>query len=195
MVAREKLVLAVCFATAMLEGADIIAMGLAAPTIVRTFGFGPSEVAMILTAAVVGMMLGALLGGRAGDAFGRKRVLLVTFALVGVFSLATSFGTDYATFVLLRFLCGLGLGGALPNLVAIVAESAPPASRSSSVSFVLAGQPVGGSLLGLFVASQAGGLDWRTIFVIGGVLPLAMLPVIALLLPESRAFLAASASR
>jgi AAHS family 3-hydroxyphenylpropionic acid transporter len=167
-------------------------MGLAAPTVVRIFGFAPQQMAAILTAAVVGMMGGAVIGGRAGDRLGRRRVLLTALALVAIFSLATTQVTGFSGFMLARFLCGLGLGGALPNLIAIVAEASRPRTRATSVSFMLAGQPVGGSLLGLFVATQGSALDWRAVFYIGGILPLVILPALFLLLPESVAFLDAS---
>jgi AAHS family 3-hydroxyphenylpropionic acid transporter len=186
------LTVALCLVAAMLEGADIISMGLAAPTMVRAFGFAPQQMAAILTAAVVGMMVGAVLGGRAGDRFGRKRILLAAFLVVGLCSLATTQASTFGGFLLIRFLCGLGLGGALPNLIAIVAEASRLESRATSVSFMLAGQPVGGSLLGLFVAYQGSAIDWRSIFVIGGVLPLMIVPALALLLPESTAFLDAA---
>jgi len=181
-----------CFVTAMLEGADIISMGLAAPTVVRIFGFAPQQMAAILTAAVVGMMGGAVIGGRAGDRLGRRRVLLFALVMVAVFSLATTQVATFTGFLLARFLCGLGLGGALPNLISIVAEASRPRTRATSVSFMLAGQPVGGSILGLFVATQGTALDWRAIFYIGGVLPMVILPALFLLLPESVAFLDAS---
>ncbi|QKR99609.1 MFS transporter [Sphingomonas sp. CL5.1] len=181
-----------CFVTAMLEGADIISMGLAAPTVVRIFGFAPQQMAAILTAAIVGMMGGAVIGGRAGDRLGRRRVLLFALAAVAIFSLATTQAASFEGFMLARFLCGLGLGGALPNLIAIVAEASRPRARATSVSFMLAGQPVGGSLLGLLVAAQGTALDWRLVFFIGGALPLMILPALFLLLPESVAFLDAS---
>lgn len=181
-----------CLMAAMLEGADIISMGLAAPTVVRAYGFAPQQMAAILTSAVVGMMIGAVVGGRAGDKFGRKRMLLAAFLVVGACSLMTTQATTAEAFLLFRFLCGLGLGGALPNLIAIVAEATRTRSRATSVSLMLAGQPVGGSLLGLFVASQGSAIDWRVIFTIGGVLPLMIVPALALLLPESIAFLHAA---
>lgn len=121
--ARPALTIALCFATAMLEGADIISMGLAAPTIVRVFGFAPQQIATILTAAIIGMMAGAVIGGRAGDRFGRKRVLLISLAMVAIFSLATSQAVSFHGFLIARLLCGLGLGGALPNLIAIDRKS------------------------------------------------------------------------
>ena len=184
-----------CFLAALLEGADIVSMGLAAPSAAHRFGFHPVEVGYILTAAIVGLMLGAAVGGRLGDRVGRKTVLLGAFVVLAVFSIATAWAGDFDRFVLIRFLCGLGLGAAFPNLIAIAAEASEPGRRARAVGLMYCGQPLGGTLLGLFVASQAGTLDWRTIFYIGGVLPLLLLPVLARALPESPAFQSARAAQ
>ena len=177
-----------CFLAALLEGADIVSMGLAAPAVARQFGFRPDQMSYILTATIVGLMLGAAVGGRAGDRFGRKRVLLFAFVMLAVFSLLTAQAADLGPFIGVRLLCGLGLGAAFPNLIALAAEASQPDRRATGVGLMFCGQPVGGAALGLFVASQAGALDWRTIFHVGGVLPLLLLPVLALALPESKAF-------
>lgn len=177
-----------CFLAALLEGADIVSMGLAAPSVARQFGFHPDQVSYILTATIVGLMLGAAIGGRAGDRFGRKRVLLFAFFILAVFSLLTSQASDLAQFIGVRLFCGLGLGAAFPNLIALASEASPPGRRATGVGLMFCGQPIGGASLGLFVASQAGALDWRTIFYVGGVLPLLLLPVLALALRESKAF-------
>jgi AAHS family 3-hydroxyphenylpropionic acid transporter len=177
-----------CFLAALLEGADIVSMGLAAPSVARQFGFHPEQMSYILTATIVGLMVGAAVGGRAGDRFGRKRVLLFAFLMLALFSLATSQAADLTQFIGVRLLCGLGLGAAFPNLIALAAEASAPERRATGVGLMFCGQPVGGASLGLFVASQAGALDWRTIFYVGGVLPLLLLPVLAFALPESKAF-------
>src|SRR6185312_3030782 len=142
----------------------------------------------VLTATIVGLMVGAAVGGRAGDRIGRKRVLLFAFLTLAVFSLATSQAGDLTQFIGVRLLCGLGLGAAFPNLIALASEASGPERRATGVGLMFCGQPVGGSSLGLFVASQAGALDWRTIFYVGGVLPLLLLPLLAFALPESKAF-------
>jgi AAHS family 3-hydroxyphenylpropionic acid transporter len=177
-----------CFLAALLEGADIVSMGLAAPSVAKGFGFHPGEMGYILTAAIVGLMLGAAIGGRLGDRIGRKTVLLAAFAVLAVFSLLTAAAGTLDQFLLVRFLCGLGLGGAFPNLIAIAAEASRPGRRATAIGLMFCGQPLGGSLLGLFVAAQAGSFDWRTIFYVGGVLPLLLLPVLVFALPESAAF-------
>lgn len=177
-----------CFLAALLEGADIVSMGLAAPSVARQFGFQPEQVSYILTATIIGLMVGAAVGGRAGDRFGRKRVLLFAFLMLALFSLATSQAADLPQFIGARLLCGLGLGAAFPNLIALAAEASGPGRSATRVGLMFCGQPVGGASLGLFVASQAGALDWRTIFYAGGVLPLVLLPLLAFALPESKAF-------
>jgi AAHS family 3-hydroxyphenylpropionic acid transporter len=183
-----------CFLAAMLEGADIVSMGLAAPSVARQFAFHPGQVSYILTAAIVGLMLGAAVGGRLGDRVGRKKVLLAAFVVLAAFSILTARAAGLNQFVLIRFLCGLGLGAAFPNLIAIAAEASRAGKRATAVGLMFCGQPLGGTLLGLFVASQARALDWRVIFYIGGALPLLLLPVLAFALRESAAFERAKAA-
>lgn len=177
-----------CFLAAMLEGADIVSMGLAAPSVAKAFGFSPAALSYVLTATIVGLMVGAAIGGRLGDRIGRKRVLIAAFLVLAVFSLLTAQAKDLNQFILIRLLCGLGLGGAFPNLIALAAEVSAPDRKATGVGLMFCGQPIGGTLLGLFVASQAGGLDWRTIFHIGGVLPLLLTPILLFVLPESAAY-------
>lgn len=184
-----------CFLAALLEGADIVSMGLAAPQVAKTFGFTPGEMGLVLTSAVVGLMGGAAYGGWLGDRIGRKRVLIGSFATLGIFSLATIFADSLPAFLVIRFLCGLGLGAAFPNLIAIAAEASPSARRATGVSLMFCGQPLGATALGLFLAAHGGGLDWRVIFQIGGVGPLLLIPLLILALPESAVFKAALAKR
>lgn len=178
----------ICFLAALVEGADIVSMGLAAPSVAKTFGFNPGQMSYVLTAAIVGLMVGAAVGGRLGDRVGRKRVMVWAFVVLGVFSLLTAHAGDLTQFIVVRFLAGLGIGAAFPNLISIAAEAARPDRRATGVGLMFAGQPSGGTLLGLFVASRAGQLDWTSIFYIGGVAPLLLLPVLVFALPESETF-------
>ena len=178
----------ICFLAALVEGADIVSMGLAAPSVAKAFQFNPGQVSYVLTAAIVGLMVGAAAGGRLGDRIGRKKVMIGAFVILGLFSILTAHAADLTQFVAVRFLAGLGIGAAFPNLISIAAEAARPERRATGVGLMFAGQPMGGSLLGLFVASQAGQLDWTTIFYIGGIAPLIMLPVLIFFLPESETF-------
>ncbi len=117
----------------------------------------------------------------------------MSFTLLGIFSLATMLAYDVVSFVLIRLLCGLGLGAAFPNLIAIAAEAAPASRRATGVGLMFSGTPIGGTLFALFVASQSS-MDWRAIFLIGGTLPIAIVPLLTALLPESEEFRSARAS-
>lgn len=184
--------LILCFLAAALEGGDIVSMGLAAPMVVEEMNFSAAPLSYILTAAIVGLMGGAAVGGRMGDRWGRKRVLIISFILLGVFSLMTMLAYDAVSFVIIRFFCGLGLGAAFPNLIAVAAEAAPPGRRVASVGLMFSGTPIGGTAFALFVAGQSS-MDWRAIFLIGGVLPIILVPVLYAFLPESEEFRSASA--
>tara|TARA_R110000782_G_scaffold182437_6_gene272689 strand:- start:27677 stop:28915 length:1239 start_codon:yes stop_codon:yes gene_type:complete len=184
-----------CFFAAVLEGGDIVSMGLAAPSVAREFGFDPGELSYILTAAVIGLMFGAFIGGRLGDMFGRKWMLTGSIFFVGLFSLLTSISSDLIQFILFRLLCGVALGGAFPNLIALVSENAQDGKRAMSVGLMSAGLPVGGVAMSLFVAGQSEAFDWRTIFYLGGSIPLLYVPVLAFFIPESRIFRQAKEKR
>lgn len=191
-ITHSRRTLILCFFAAALEGGDIVSMGLAAPMVVEEMNFSAAPLSYILTAAIVGLMGGAAIGGRMGDRWGRKRVLIISFILLGIFSLATMLAYDAASFVLIRFFCGLGLGAAFPNLIAIAAEAAPTGRRVTSVGLMFSGTPIGGTAFALFVAAQSS-MDWRAIFLIGGVLPIILVPLLYAFLPESEEFRSASA--
>src|SRR3546814_1763360 len=89
----------------------------------------------------------------------------MSFTLLGIFPLATMLAYDVGSFVLIRLLCGLGLGAAFPNLIAIAAEAAPASRRATGVGLMFSGTPTGGTLLALFVASPSS-MDWRALFLI-----------------------------
>jgi AAHS family 3-hydroxyphenylpropionic acid transporter len=191
--ATDRRTIFLCFVAALVEGADIVSMGLASPLVAREFGMSPGQMGLILTAAIVGLMGGAMIGGWLGDRIGRKRVLIGAFVWLGLFSLATILASDVGSFVAVRLLCGLGMGAAFPNLIAIAAEASTPERRATGVGLMFCGQPIGGTILGLFVASQSGVLDWRIIFYICGFAPLLLAPLLAFTLKESRAFERAAA--
>jgi AAHS family 3-hydroxyphenylpropionic acid transporter len=133
------------------------------------------------------LFLGAIIGGRLADSIGRKKVLVVSIGLFGLFSVLTSLARDVQALIWARALTGLGLGGALPMLLALVTESSAMKRQSSNVAMVYAAMPMGGaaaSLLIMLIATS----HWRLIFVVGGVFPLLLAPLMAIGLPESAAF-------
>jgi MFS transporter, AAHS family, 3-hydroxyphenylpropionic acid transporter len=176
-----------CVLVALCEGIDLQAAGVAAGGIGVEFKPSPDQFGTFFSASTFGLFLGAIIGGRLADSIGRKKILVVSIGLFGLFSLLTSLALDVHSLIWARALTGLGLGGALPMLLALVTESSASEHQSASVAMVYAAMPLGGaaaSLLIMLIATS----HWRTIFIVGGVLPLLLVPLLAILLPESAAF-------
>ncbi len=179
--------LLLCALAALCEGIDLQAAGVAAAGIGAEFRPSPDQLGTFFSASTFGLLFGAMIGGRLADSVGRKAVLVVSVALLGLFCLLTPFAWDLRSLSAARLLTGLGLGGALPNLIALVSESSSEHRRSASVSLVYAGMPLGGGVISL-ISLLVPLTHWRWIFIVGGVLPLLLAPVMAGALPESTAF-------
>jgi AAHS family 4-hydroxybenzoate transporter-like MFS transporter len=188
--AQRRIVL-LCALIAMLDGFDTQAIAFVAPVIAAKWGLPVSAFGTVFGAGLAGLMLGALVFGPAADRYGRRRVTIVTTALFGVFTLLTAWADSVPTLLLLRFLTGLGLGGAMPNIIALTAEYAPARSRATMVSLMFCGFPLGAVLGGFLAARMIPALGWESTFWLGGALPLLLLPVLVVWLPESIRFLAA----
>lgn len=179
------LIIGLCFAVAMIEGYDLQAMGVAAPRLAPALHLGPGQIGAVLTASMLGLIIGAVIGGRAADRIGRKPVLIAAVAAFGVFSLGTVLAHDYPTLLIARAATGLGLGGALPNLIAIAADITGEGRRGATGGLIFGGMPLGGAAAALIAFLIPKGLDWRLIFMIGGAAPLLFAPLLALGLPET----------
>ena len=181
--------LALCFAIALLEGLDLQSVGVAAPRMAREFGLTVSQMGIAFSAGTFGLLPGAMLGGRLADRIGRKRVLIASAVLFGLLSIATAQVSTFAMLVVVRVLTGIGLGGAMPNLIALSSEAVEPRSRSSAVATMYCGIPFGGVIASLIGVLLAGDTEWRHIFYVGGAGPLLLVPLLVWCLPESRAYL------
>ncbi len=175
-----------CLLAAMLEGFDIASMGVAAPKMAPALGLSKPEAGMAFSASLFGLLFGAAMAGPLADRFGRKPVLLFAVVTYGLFSLATAYAAGLEVLLGVRFLTGVGLGGAMPMLIAIASELASPRRRVAVVASVTAGLPLGGALVGLLARTDLAQADWRLIFIVGGVLPLLMAMILWLWLPETR---------
>ena len=186
--------LGLCFLTAVIEGMDLQSMGIAAPSLGPEFGLSRQQLGVVLLASPLGLFFGAFIGGRIADSWGRKTALVLATALFGALQLCTAWATGLGSLLAIRFLCGLGLGGAFPNLIALTAEASGGRNSIINVVITVAGMPAGGALASLigFLAGMNG--DWRIVFYVGGIAPLALAPVMALVLPESTLFRAAKAA-
>ncbi|ADG11512.1 MFS transporter [Caulobacter segnis] len=169
---------ALCFLAALVEGYDLQSAGLAAPQLAKVYGLSPQMLGMVFSASTLGLLLGAVVCGRLSDLIGRKGLLVTALLTFGLFSIATALAPDVPSLLAMRFLTGLGLGGAFPVLIALVAASGDPRTQARRVTMVTAGMPLGGALAGMLVATQRG-LDWATIFHVGGITPLVLAVVVA----------------
>jgi MFS transporter, AAHS family, 3-hydroxyphenylpropionic acid transporter len=177
-----------CLAVALLEGLDLQSTGIAAPRMAHEFTLSAGQLGLAFGAGPFGLLPGAALGGRLADRFGRKRVLILSVVLFGVFSLATTQAWDFSSLLIVRALTGLGLGAAMPNLIALCSEAAGPERRSTAVGVMYCGMPFGaaiGALIGVLASAPA---QWREVFYVGGVGPLLVAPLLAVCLPESKQF-------
>jgi MFS transporter, AAHS family, 3-hydroxyphenylpropionic acid transporter len=184
---HRTITLLFCVLAALCEGIDLQAAGVAAAGIGAEFKPTLDQFGTFFSASTFGLLLGALIGGRLADTIGRKKVLVTSIALFGLFSLLTSFASDMQSLIWARALTGLGLGGALPMLLALVTENSAAKHQSASVAMMYAAMPLGGagaSLLIMLIDTS----HWRAIFVIGGVFPLLLAPLMAFALPESDAY-------
>jgi AAHS family 3-hydroxyphenylpropionic acid transporter len=180
------IIVVLCFAVAMLEGYDIQSMGVAAPRMVPALHLTPAQTSWVLTASMFGLIVGAMAGGRIADRIGRRPVLVASVIAFGLFSLATAATWDYPSLVAARVATGLGLGGAMPNLIAIAADIARTRGRTTTASLIFCGMALGGAAAALFARFAPHGLDWKTVFLVGGAVPLALAPLLIFALPETR---------
>lgn len=184
-------VLILCGLAALLDGLDLQSIGLAAPAMIHALAVPPRAFAAVFSAALLGLMLGAFVLGPIGDRIGRKPVLVVSVLVFGLFTLGTAFVGDMRTLLVMRFLTGLGLGGAMPSFISLAAEVLPRQRRTVLISVVWAGFPLGGVLGGLLASRIIPAFGWPSVFLVGGALPLLLAPVLLLALPESVGFLVA----
>ncbi len=179
-----------CFLVAIFDGFDTQAVAFTGPALIQAFGLGPGALAPIMTAGTVGMVLGAMALGLLGDKIGRRPAILGAVALFGGASLTTAFASTTEQILVLRFLAGLGMGGATPVVLSLAAEYGPAKKRGTIMTTVLLGLPAGAILGGLLAAKMLPVIGWQGIYAVGGLVPLALLVVLVFALPESLHFLA-----
>ncbi len=174
----------------VLDGMDIQAISLVAPLLAREFSVTTTSLGPVFAAALIGMAIGGFLLGFLGDRHGRRPMLLLSVFVFGAATLACAAAHSISVLLLYRLCTGIGLGGAVPNALALMAELTPARWRTMAVSSAVLGVPVGG-MLGASIASAVLPIwGWKAMFVIGGALPIVTASVIYFLLPESPSFLA-----
>ncbi|MFH7765349.1 3-(3-hydroxy-phenyl)propionate transporter MhpT [Acinetobacter sp. BSP-28] len=181
---------AICFLIAVIEGLDIQAAGIAAAGIREHFGLDSSQLGVFFSAGILGLLPGALVGGRFADRIGRKKVLIWSTAIFAVFTLCTVWVNSFNSLLAVRFLAGAGLGGAMPILITLASEAVSPKNRGRAVGLMYCGMPVGAAILSLIAATEFGA-NWKNVFYLGGLLPILVIPLMMWFLPESKEYLKA----
>jgi len=175
----------------VLDGFDAQTINFLIPSIAETtripeHGFGP-----ILSASLIGLMIAALTTGPIADRWGRKWPVILSTLSFALFSLLSARANTRSEFLILRFLTGLGLGGAMPNVVALTSEYIPKRLLAVVIPILFVGMPLGGTISGFAARAMLPVWGWRSVFLLGGLLPLVISLILMVVLPESIQFLAA----
>ena len=137
----------------------------------------------VFSLGVFGMLFGAFFGGRVADYIGQKKVLMLSIGIFGVFMSVTAIATSLEVLYIARFLTGVGLGAAMPTMISVVGDEATEENRGKLNSLMYCGLPVGA----IFVAGLAmliTDIKWQTLFLIGGLTPLLLIPFMAFILKD-----------
>jgi AAHS family 4-hydroxybenzoate transporter-like MFS transporter len=185
----QYVIFTICVLIIMCDGFDTQAVAYVAPSMAADWNLAPGSFGPVFAAVLLGAMMGAFLFGYLGDKFGRNRILALCVVWFGVFNIASAYAPSITPFIVLRLLCGIGLGGAIPNVMALVAEYAPARKRSTLIAITWSGFALGAVLGGMISVPLIATFGWTSVFIAGGILPLCLVPFIILTLPESIKFL------
>lgn len=183
---------AVVFMAAMaivMDGFDGQLIGFAIPSIIKEWGITRGAFAPAVAAGLLGMAVGSCCAGLFADRFGRRMAVIASVFLFGAATCSIGFAPDVLTIAALRFVAGLGIGGALPSSATMTAEFTPARRRTLAVTATIVCYPLGGMIAGLFASAVLPAYGWRGLFWIGGLFPIAYSVLLFMLLPESPRFL------
>ena len=185
----QKLVVFLGFCVIALDGFDIAIMGFIAPTLKHEWGVTNYELGFVISAALIGLALGALLSGPLADWLGRKKIIVNSVFFFGFWTIVTAFSQNIEQMIFFRFMTGLGLGAAMPNIGTLVSEYAPERQRSFLITVIFCGFTFGAAAGGFSASWLIPRGGWHSLMALGGVLPLLFAPLLIWLLPESVRFL------
>lgn len=180
---QKVLTVFLCFWVAFFEGFDLQAPGIAAKGIAVTYMLDQVQMGYVFSLGVFGMLFGAFFGGRVADYMGQKKVLILSIAIFGVFFSVSAIAPNLEILYVARFLTGLGLGAAMPTMISVVGDEANEQNRGKLNSLMYCGLPVGASFvaaLGIFFPN----VPWQTLFLIGGLTPLILIPFMYFILRD-----------
>src|ERR1700747_3645803 len=185
----QKGIMVLISGVVLMDGFDIQAMGFVAPALTQDWHIDPKALGPIFGAGLLGMLIGSMLLSILADRVGRRPVLVGSTAVFSLCMLGTASAASVQQLIFLRFLTGLGIGGVMANAAALASEYSPQRQRASLLMWISCGFTGGAIAGGLIAAAVIPWAGWRSVFLIGGVLPLGMAVVMYRRLPESLLFL------
>jgi AAHS family 4-hydroxybenzoate transporter-like MFS transporter len=191
----QKLLIFGTALTIILDGIDNQLLGNAIPSMMRDWSLPRGAFTTALAAGPLGMMFGGMLGGMLGDRVGRRTALLSSVIAFAALTLAIAAVDSVPMLTVLRFVAGLGLGGAMPNAAALASEYVPKRQRAFAVTLTIVCIPLGGALAAQLSALVLPAYGWRPLFVLGGIIPIVLAVVLFRVLPESPRYLASRPER
>lgn len=182
--------MALCFLVVVADGMDVAIMGFVTPSILQEWNISRPAFGLVISAAPFGLVIGALVAGPSSDRFGRKIVLIVSVLLFGALTLLAAYASSPTEMAVLRLLAGMGMGAAMPNASTLLSEYAPQRRRSLMITIMFTGFNLGSAAIGFAAGYLIPAHGWRSVLFLGGAVPLLLVPVLILFLPESARLLA-----
>lgn len=173
-----------CIFIIVVDGYDMFMLGAIMPALMEDWGMDPVTGGNLGSIALFGMMLGALFFGPLADRFGRKNVIMICTIIFSVFTFSSGFSNGPTSFGVQRFIAGIGLGGVMPNLIALVTEYAPRKVRNTLVAVMFSGHAFGGIVAALGALALLPNFGWKAVVFLAGI-PLLILPILYKVMPES----------
>jgi benzoate transport len=185
----QMIAIGVCVCLNMLDGFDILAMSFAASGVKTDWHLADGQLGYLFSAGLVGMGIGSLTVAPWADRFGRRPIVLLSVAIAGFGMVGSAAAPGFAQLLVLRVFTGIGIGGTIASVAVIVSEYAPDRWRSVALAIYATGYSIGATIGGILTALAVDRFGWRSAFAIGGLLSLALVPIVWRRLPESLDFL------
>nr|WP_269437946.1 MFS transporter [Arthrobacter sp. zg-Y179] len=182
---RQVAIIAICTTLYMIDGFDVLVMAFSASHVAEEWGLNGAQLGYLLSAALVGMAVGSIFVSTVSDIIGRQKTLLIGVCIVAAGMLASYFAPNYAVLLILRLLTGVAIGTLQSTISVFASEFSNAKRRSTALSLVSIGQPIGGVLGGLISGVLISQYGWRSAFLFGAVVTILMIPLVMKVFPES----------
>lgn len=185
----QKWIIALCLLVVIVDGLDVAVMGFIAPSLKEQWGISNSDLAPVISAALFGLTIGAMVAGPLADKFGRKKVLIACVWGFGLFTLAGAAADSVTHLIVLRFIAGLFMGGVMPQCVTLATEYSPKRITSFLITVVICGFSLGAAMGGFLASYLIPHFGWQSMLVVAGTVPCILAVVLMFKLPESTGFM------